>query len=269
MTEAAGYRFDTDTRSDAGAARGERRMHMSARWNIMGVPNGGYVMAAAIRALATEMAHHPHPLTVTGHYLERTEPVLTQLLSQTLRSGRGISAGAVRVVQGDVERARFTAAFTDLEAAKGPTHVDARPPAIAPLKACVPARMPSELGEQVELRVDPDCAGWLRGEPGGAADIRGWIRFADGREPDALSLLFFADAFPPAVFVRFGATGWVPTVELTVHVRAVPATGWLRGHFRTRVLERGFMEEEGEIWDAAGRLVAMSRQMAKLRLTNG
>lgn len=268
MPNATCYAFDKDTRSDAGDLPGERRICFSPRWNIMDVPNGGYVMAAAVRALAHEVAQ-PHPLTVTGHYLERTEPTQGRLLSEVLRAGRGVSTGAVRVVQRGVERARFTAAFTDLDAAQGPTLIDARPPAVAPLAVCLPSRVPSELGEQVELRLDPGCAGWLRGEPGAPADIRGWIRFADAREPDALSLLLFADAFPPAVFVHFGATGWVPTVELTVHMRAVPAPGWLRCRFHTRVLERGFMEEDGEVWDAADRLVAMSRQMAKLRLMNG
>ena len=49
--------------------------------------------------------------------------------------------------------------------------------------------------------------------------ITGWIRFADGTEPDPLSLVTFADAFPPTLIGSIAA-GWVPTLELTVHVRA-------------------------------------------------
>ena len=41
--------------------------------------------------------------------------------------------------------------------------------------------------------------------------------FRDGTEPDILSLPFFADCVPPTVFSKFGAVGWVPTLELTVH----------------------------------------------------
>jgi len=268
MKETTAYAFDADTRIDSGAAPGQWRVGVSARWNIMGVPDGGYVMALAVNALRAQIAH-PHPLTVTGHYLERTEPGPGVVVAETLRTGRSLSSGMARLIQEGRERARFLTAFTDFGAAQGPTLIEAEPPAIPPLDACTRARMPSELGEQLTLRLDPACAGWLRGEPGGPADVRGWIRFADGREPDPLSLLFFADAFPPAVFASFGATGWVPTIELTVHVRAVPAPGWLRCRFRTRMLERGLMDEGGEIWDSAGRLVAMSRQMAKLRLTDG
>jgi hypothetical protein len=68
---------------------------------------------------------------------------------------------------------------------------------------------------------------------------------------------------PPAVFDAVEG-GWVPTLELTVHVRARPAPGWLRCWFRTRFLIDGYLEEDGEIWDEQDNLVALSRQLARL-----
>lgn len=59
-------------------------------------------------------------------------------------------------------------------------------------------------------------------------------------------------------------TPWVPTLELTVHVRARPAAGPLRVRFSTRALMDGYLEEDGELWDADVRLVAMSRQLARV-----
>ena len=50
------------------------------------------------------------------------------------------------------------------------------------------------------------------------------LRFADGRDHDPLSLLFAVDAFPPATF-DVVMTGWVPTLNLTAYLRAVPAPG--------------------------------------------
>ena len=85
---------------------------------------------------------------------------------------------------------------------------------------------------------------------------------ADGREPDPVMLLLAADALPPATF-DLGLYGWAPTLELTVHVRASPAPGWLRIRHATRNFAGGLFEEDAEVWDSAGRLVAQSRQLAR------
>jgi hypothetical protein len=46
-------------------------------------------------------------------------------------------------------------------------------------------------------------------------------------------------------------------------VRALPAPGWLRIGLTTRNLAGGFLEEDAEVWDSGGRLVAQSRQLAR------
>src|SRR5450759_3720952 len=62
---------------------------------------------------------------------------------------------------------------------------------------------------------------------------------------------------------RASGSGWVPTLEMTVHVRAVPTAGWLRVTAHTRNLAGGYLEEDAEVWDSADRLVAQSRQLAR------
>ena len=96
--------------------------------------------------------------------------------------------------------------------------------------------------------------------------MRAWFGLADGRDPDPLSLLLAVDALPPTAF-ELGLSGWVPTVELTVHVRSRPAPGPLRVSITTRNLAGGFLEEDAEVWDSADRLVAQSRQLARVRLS--
>jgi acyl-CoA thioesterase len=55
------------------------------------------------------------------------------------------------------------------------------------------------------------------------------------------------------------------TIQLTVHLRAKPAPGWLACRATTRFVSGGYHEEDFEIWDANGTLVAQSRQLALLR----
>ena len=89
-----------------------------------------------------------------------------------------------------------------------------------------------------------------------------WIRFKDGRAPDPLSLFAFVDAAYPAVMeIGEGAS---TTLELTVHVRARPVPGWLACRVSTRFVTGGYHEEDFEIWDSGGTLVAQSRQLALL-----
>jgi hypothetical protein len=117
--------------------------------------------------------------------------------------------------------------------------------------------------QRLDLRLDPACVGWAAGEPSGRGVLQGWFRMADGREPDPVSLLLAADAFPPVSF-DLGIVGWAPTLELTVHVRARPAPGWLRIRVSTVNVAGGLLEEDCEVWDSTDRLVAQSRQLARL-----
>jgi hypothetical protein len=93
---------------------------------------------------------------------------------------------------------------------------------------------------------------------------RGWVRLLHEEPVDTLGLLLAVDAFPPTAFNARLPVAWTPTVELTVHLRARPAPGWLRASFSTRFVSAGFLEEDGEVWDSTGRLVAQSRQLALL-----
>jgi acyl-CoA thioesterase len=76
-----------------------------------------------------------------------------------------------------------------------------------------------------------------------------------------MSLPLIVDAAPPAV-LELGIAS--TTVELTVHLRARPAPGWLACRISTKYVAGGYHEEDFEAWDSAGTLVAQSRQLALL-----
>jgi acyl-CoA thioesterase len=102
----------------------------------------------------------------------------------------------------------------------------------------------------------------MQGKPGGDPSMQFWMRFRERREADVFALALLVYAAYPAV-MEIGATG-SSTLELTVNLRAHPAPGWLACRARTRYITSGYHEEDFEIWDATGMLVAQSRQLALL-----
>lgn len=104
--------------------------------------------------------------------------------------------------------------------------------------------------------------GWAQGPPSGDPHAQLWLLFRDGRDADPLSLPAIADAAFPAV-MEIGGPG-SSTLELTAHVRARPAPGWLAYRSSTRYVIDGYHEEDLEIWDSRGMLVAPCRQLALL-----
>jgi acyl-CoA thioesterase len=259
--------FDVDTALDE--AGDGWQADITARWDIRGNPNGGYLLAILGRAMAAR-AEPAEPLTVTAHYLRPFEHGPADVTSELIRDGRRFKTAVASLSQSGKERARAIGTFGRLPS--GPPVLDrTSPPDLPPPEDCPnildrrpPEGLaaPPEIFHRFELRVGPGV-GWTSGRRTGNNEVTGWIRFADGRAPDPLSLLLFADAFPPAV-LDTEVTGWVPTLELTVHVRARPVAGWLRTRFRTRLLRDALLEEDGELWDDDGQLVAMSRQLALL-----
>jgi acyl-coenzyme A thioesterase PaaI-like protein len=115
----------------------------------------------------------------------------------------------------------------------------------------------------VSVLLDPAVTGWRAREPAGLPEMRGYFGLREDRDPDAYLLAMAVDGLPPVVF-GLGATGWAPTVELTWYMRAVPSPGPLRVAARSRHVGGGWFDEEAEVWDAAGCLVAQSRQLARV-----
>lgn len=256
-------------------APGRYTRSMPDSWNIGTVPNGGYLMTLAVRALTQQVPQHPDPFSVTVHYLRpavANEPC--QIDAQILRTGATLSTGRATLSQQDKSRLEVLAAFGNLEAgaqAGGQTAAqtsttiaapDAPPPEQCIVRSSELQGVDLPIMNRLDIRLHPNE---FRASPAGKPQMTGWIRFKDGRPPDSLSLLLFADSFPPAIFGLIGMVGWVPTIELTVHVRRRPAPGWILGQFRTHDLADGRMIEDGALWDSSGALVAQSRQLAMLR----
>lgn len=266
--------FDEDTQVERAGA-GSWSARISDRWGIGLVPNGGYVMSVAMAAMRAELGDL-EPLTVTSHFMRPASVGPARVVVEVVKTGRRFSTVAARLEQEAGEVIRLLGTWGRIERDAKPVYGAGAPPSLPPRDSLAPAwsgsnetptpregEMRMTIRERFDLRLDPATSGFLRGERGGAAELRGWLRFADGRLPDVHALGLLADALPPPAFNLLDP-GWVPTVELTVHARAHPVGEWLRCVFRTRFIQNGLLEEDGEIWDESGSLVALSRQMAAM-----
>ncbi|MDH4115916.1 MAG: thioesterase family protein [Acidimicrobiia bacterium] len=238
---------------------------LSPDWAVMGNANGGYLMAIAARAMAAESGRQP--VTLTAHFLSPGTAGPVTVSVDTIKTGRAFTTMRAELASGDRLVAILTGSFGDLRSLAGPVRVDAQPPALPPPEDCVrvepaAAGLPPPLTAHVDLRLHPEDASFGEGRPSGRPLFRGWLRPLPADELDEFMLLLAVDVFPPTVFNAAMPVAWTPTLELTAHLRAVPSGGWLRCQFSTRFITGGLLEEDGELWDDEGRLVAQSRQLA-------
>ncbi len=238
-------------------------------WVVGGRVNGGYLLATLGHAVRRS-AGHPDPLAVSAYYLSASRPGPATITVRPLREGSSVSTWSVDLAQEGEVRITALATYGDLGLLPDDVATTATEPDLPPLEECwgmdqAPAEYRAfapPLLSRFDLRLDPSTAGWALGQPSGRPLIQGWFRLHDEREPDPLALLLAVDAMPPTLF-ELGLMGWAPTLELTAHVRARPAPGWLRLRHETRNLAGGMFEEDCEVWDSAGRLVAQGRQLAR------
>ncbi|HWD51355.1 MAG TPA: thioesterase family protein [Acidimicrobiales bacterium] len=244
---------------------------VNPEWTIGGKPNGGYLLAMLGRAAAS-VGEHPDVMAASAHFLHSPEPGPVVVEAEVLRTGRTASQVRARMSQGGqacVEALLTTSRFDEATVPywdRGlPTASLVAYEDCTRLVPSTPNGIRVALMEQIEVRLEPGSDSFTTGEPRGRGELRGWLVLPDNESFDPASLLFAVDAFPPATFdIEF--TGWVPTLELTVYVRALPAPGPVRILQRAQLIDAQRVDESCFVWDHAGRLVAQGTQLAGIRL---
>jgi Acyl-CoA thioesterase C-terminal domain/Acyl-CoA thioesterase N-terminal domain len=240
---------------------------IEAGWDINGNANGGYLLALAGAAMR-DASGRPDPITLTAHYLAPGKAGPVTVTTDVVKAGRQLVTMTGSLRSDDREILRLVGSFGDVAAMSGGfEHVLGSPPALPPPDMCVSRNRETSivvapLMDRLQVALRPEDAAFQQGGKTGRPSIEGWFAFADDRPMDTLALLLAVDGFPPPVFNIEMPLGWVPTVELTCHVRGVPAPGPLMCRFHTDFIQNGFLQEDSEIWDSHGRLVAQSRQLA-------
>lgn len=245
--------------------------NLSNRWSIGSTPNGGYTMAIAAKAIS-ESLDHKDPLVITANYLNRLDFGTVKINVEVMPSTKSLSSARATMSQNNEIKVIFTATFTDFLKSNGLNRSFRKEPEFVAYEDCIfhPFKkgFNPDLEKSIEKRYCPDSVWWdeKKVDNKNKATLNLYMSWPDKETADLYSLILFLDSTTPPIFNNMGSVGWVPTISLTSHLRAIPSSGPLKVSAKTEFLTSGFMEEDREIWDSDGNLVGQSKQLAKLRL---
>jgi acyl-CoA thioesterase len=242
--------------------------HFQQGWDIFGITNGGYALSLATRSMEGD-AEGRSLVSVSATYVNPSTPGPVDISVETLKRGRNMTTLRAAVTRDETSVFYATGVFAGADRPIPDRDIlTGDPPDLPPPEECVRAEptegasYPPEFHGHVDVRLHPADAAAFLGDYAPVPSFRGWFRLLDEEPLSSHAIVMATDAFPPAIFNSRFAPGWTPTVELSVQIRTGQPSGWLAGQFTTRFVTGGVLEEDGELWDETGRLVALSRQLA-------
>lgn len=239
---------------------------MTKDWSIGRVPNGGYSSAILLSAMLQHTGQEVARSMTNHYYRPAIHGAPCTVETEIRRRGRTMVHCDAALIQEGKVRLRSVGVFGEYPPADvmGPM----KPVEIPRPEECL-LRDPGLQGfhlslmDSLEVRIDPAIDQSI-GNPDAEPRFEGWVRFVEPRTNDVLALALFADAFPPPVLIPHPEAGWVPTIELTTHIRARALDGWIRAQVSTTNIRGGTLLEDAFLWDSSNTLVAQSRQLAML-----
>ena len=248
-------------------------MTPSKDYFVGNTPHGGYLTAVMQKAISLSMPH-PHLINSNTLYLDRTEPREISIKVEKIRESRGSSVGQVSLIQDDKLRCMMTGICSDFHYMNGVNDLETLPPKIFNEERDSFISLNFDNKEegitpsfikQTQCDIAIKHAWWLKNEAdlGDEARCSGFISMGD-EIPDQFVLSFYSDFFPPVVMNEYGPLGWVPTLSLTTNIRQLPTTSELFMDVKAKDLNKGFFEQDCQIWDLNKNLVATSRQLTRI-----
>ena len=239
-------------------------------------PHGGYLMAIMHKALTTILPHST-AISSSVQYLDRIDAKPFELEVEIFKASKGSSSGIVKLKQDDKICTTFTGTCSDFEFMKGHDDLQKPLPDIFIEKnkndyvkmnydKISKGFTPSFI-QQLECLIHPDHAWWNREIDNKSKDNKARCSAfleMQGGQPDQFCLSFYSDILPPVVCNKYGPLGWIPTITLTTHIRQMPTTSELYADFIATDINKGYFEQDCNIWDLSGNLVASSRQLTRI-----
>lgn len=254
-------------------APGHWRGHTSADYANMVGPFGGITAAQALQAVMLHPDRLGEPVAFTGNFAAALADGAFTVQAQPARTNRSTQHWMVTVRQPDAEgqdAVVFTATVVTARRRSTWGATDLRQPA-APAPEAVP-RVPPQTRVAWFNRYDMR---WFEGamprtwdgaESAGSTTAL-WVRDEPPRPLDFPGVVALCDVFYPRVWLRRARPVAIGTVSFTVYFHAGAAdlagcgTAHLLAQARGQRFFDGYFDQSGELWSAAGALLATTHQV--------
>jgi acyl-CoA thioesterase len=262
------------------AAPGWYTANLPDAWNFR-TPSGGVLMTIAMRAMQAELDPELRPISANTHFCSPVPAGPLEVRVEVLRHG-----GAAAQVRAQLSSTTMPGPGLEVSATFGRDRqgidvIDATPPAVPGPEASTPIdefprgdpRFRPPFFDNFDNRLALGHPWWKSGWKPGEARMARWFRYkvaqcqADGRF-DRLAIPPIADSMPPALIQKLGPDHepfHAPSLDLTVHFLDDTPSQWLLTNVHARRARVGYATASAEIWDDAGRLIAVATQTMMLR----
>lgn len=275
--------FHTETAVEA-FAEGRWRACIDESWNLRPLPQGGVVVAIALRAMTEALADPTQQLrTMHTMFVGQVAHGEVEIEVEVLRRGRSMSHLRAHVrnpgsTSGHITTAVFGARRDGFE------FTELRRPHVPAPQDCPSFRDPPPPGAPV-FEPTPFWATKVEGRPAlgvapwevvdeRSAEQATWYRFdqtpwlppteIDEARLDPAAIVLLADTMPGAIGQKLGPTErpWFgPSVDLTVHLCGDCRSEWVLAHNTARWAGDGYASVDMALWDG-DTLVAYGTQIS-------
>lgn len=262
---AATHAFDDAIRLE-NAGDGRYTGHTSRKyWNFVG-PFGGITAATALNGILLRPDRQGDPLSLTVNYMAPIKEGAFLVETRLMRSNRSTQHWSVQLGQEDGGGPALSAIAVFAVRRDTWGLREAAPPDAPPPEACKPFMPRLEIlwPQMYEMR-------YARGRFGVENPdslTHAWLRDVPARPLDFPSLAALCDAFFPRIFLRRPQMAPIATVSLNIyfHVDAAELAGEGAGPVlcaaKAQVFNKGYYDQEGQVWGRDGKLLATTQQVA-------
>ncbi|KAF1043952.1 acyl-CoA thioesterase [Xylophilus sp.] len=264
--------FDAAVALDATAPDTFAARTSPAYWNMVG-PFGGITAATVLRAVESHPARLGEPLSLTVNYAAAVAEGPFTVQARPVRTNRSTQHWTVDILQpGPGGAPAVTTTATAVTAARRTTwSASDMPVPEAPPPETVAQRDVFRGVAWIQRYAMRPLAGALPqawdGAESGDSLTRLWLRDEPPRPLDFAALTALCDVFYPRVWLRRALMVPAGTVSLTVYFHAgsdalaAVGSGWLLAQARAQEFRNGFFDQNAQLWNEAGRLLATSHQV--------